>query len=157
MKFKIKKGNHYPNLTFPRICFSKVLEGTFILEGDFSYQIPKQYDTNKLIGLSDGWHHHSNSIRLGFRWNRDNNSTQLMIIRYLNGERFIEPIDYIQSNTLYYFRIEVRKTHYLVTVNSQTFTLLRESKWFLPRILLKPFFGGTTPAPKNFNFNINLI
>ena len=157
MKFKIKKGNHYPNLTFPRICFSKVLEGPFILEGDFSYEILKQYDTNKLIGLSDGFHHHLNSIRLGFRWSTKEAKTQLMIIRYLNGERFIEPIDYIQSNTLYYFRIEVRKTHYLVTVNSQTFTLLRESKWFLPRVLLKPFFGGTTPAPKNFNFNINLI
>ena len=157
MKFKIKKGNHYPNLTFPRICFSKVLEGTFILEGDFSYEILKQYDTNKLIGLSDGFHHHLNSIRLGFRWSTKEAKTQLMTIRYENGKRTIEPFDFILSDTLYYFRIEIRRNHYIVSLNNKTIALPRQSNWFFPRIVLKPFFGGTTSAPKNFNFKINLI
>ena len=157
MRFTIKKGNHYPNLTFPRICFSKVLEGTFILEGDFSYEILKQYDTNKLIGLSDGFHHHLNSIRFGFRWSTKEAKTQLMTIRYENGKRTIEPFDFILSDTLYYFRIEIRRNHYIVSLNNKTIALPRQSNWFFPRIVLKPFFGGTTSAPKNFNFKINLI
>lgn len=157
MKFTIKEGNHYPNLTFPLFRFTRVLEGTFILEGDFSYEILKQYDTNKLIGLSDGFHHHLNSIRLGFRWSTKEAKTQLMTIRYENGKRTIESFDFILSDTLYYFRIEIRRNHYIVSLNNKTITLPRQSNWFFPRIVLKPFFGGTTSAPKNFKFKINLI
>lgn len=157
MRFLIKKGRHYPNITFPVFRFSRVLDGTFYLKGDFSYAVPKQKDTNKLIGLSDGIHHHTNSIRIGFRWDPVKEKTELMSIRYVNGTRYIDPITFIDTNTLYYFRIEIKKSHYLLSINNKTVSLLRESKWFLPRIVLKPYFGGTATAPKDFNFKINLL
>ncbi len=156
MHFLIEKNSHYANFTWPRIIWSKVLEGTFSLKEDFSYNILLQKDTNKLIGLSDGWHHHNNSIRLGFRWNEREEKTEIMLIRYMNGKRTIVHLCFIKEGSINYYKIVIRKSCYEITLNERKVSIIRESKWFLPCILLKPYFGGITIAPKDFNFEITI-
>jgi hypothetical protein len=68
MNFIIEQGKHYCKQWWRlRFTTKKVLIGKATFLGDFSYDIgaKHQKDSNKLIGLSDSWHHHISSIRKG--------------------------------------------------------------------------------------------
>jgi len=157
MRFLIEKNSHYCNFNFfPFFTFSRKLCGTFKLIGDFSYEIDKQKDTNKIIGFSDSYHHHKSSVRIGWRWCEEENKTEILVIRYMNGERTITPLCFVNQDEENVFEIKISKHNYFVKVNNNSLYLLRMSGWKLwfPKIILRPYFGGTTKAPKDFEFNI---
>ena len=54
--FKIKKGNHYCNPTFPILTLKHEISGVICFR-DINYEIDRNYikDTNKIIGLSNNW------------------------------------------------------------------------------------------------------
>ena len=89
MIYKISKGNHKSKI-IPSLTFKSKISGLVCFKGDFSYDIGKeQKDTNKILGLSDSWHHHINSIRLGWRWSNEYNCIEIMTIQYKNKVRII--------------------------------------------------------------------
>lgn len=147
---KIKKGTHKP-FRLPELVLKNTIKGFVLFNGDFSYKIDKQEDTNKLFGFSDGWHHHQDSIRLGWRYYND--ELEIMTITYSNGKRNIKHLTYIESNTTYSFSIQIKGNEYIVNFGSSETIINRTSKWVFLRYVLKPYFGGSTKAPKDFKFN----
>lgn len=152
MIYIIKKGRHRSTYV-PEITCKNAIIGTFEFVDDPKYIIDKQKDTNKMIGLSDGIHHHWNSIRIGWRWNEKMNNIEFMTILYQRGERIIEHLCYM-SSTYNVFILRIEKNSYVITVNDVTHVIPRKSSWQGPRVVLNPYFGGTTVAPKEFTINI---
>lgn len=156
MEYKINKGWHYSNAFLPIFRINKVC-GTIKFLGDFEYYIDKQKDTNKLIGLSDSYHHHKNSIRLGWRWSKLMSKIEIMTILYSDSKRTIQHFCFIEDQAKEYeFEIKILKDYYVVIFNKQNVFIERTSSWCLPSVVLKPYFGGTTKAPKEFKFDIDL-
>lgn len=157
MVINIKKDNHYCDKIIP-IFRNKTISGKVIFQGEFKYDIDKrnQGDTNKLIGLSDSYNHHRDSIRFGWTWNTKVEKLELKYTLYRNSKRYIEHICFIESDKEYDFEISVAKGKYLLWFGGKYLEVYRSSKWFLPRKALMPFFGGDVPAPKKFTFNFNL-
>lgn len=157
MKRTIKKGNHY-SAFIPHLKFGITIAGTVKFVGDFSYDIgEKQSDTNKLIGLSDNWHHHKDSIRIGWRCNHKIGKFQAMVIVYQKGKRTIRFIDEFAPNKQHFFQISITNNNYIVIFNDKTMVFDRFSTWIGPRVILQPYFGGTEVAPKDFKFEFNLL
>ena len=153
MKRVIKKGCHISNF-FPNLTFSSKINGFVTFEGDFSYEIEKQKDTNKLIGLSDSWSHHKDSIRIGWRWDKKRECIELMSILYSGGNREIKPLLLLSKDkdaTISY-EIEILPKKYKITINGGDYLIDRKSTWKFLRVKLQPYFGGTTVAPKDFSF-----
>ena len=157
MKRKIKKGNHYSTI-IPHFTCKKSISGTVEFVGNFVYELSaeKQSDTNKVIGLSDNWHHHIDSIRIGFRFNKKLLKRQAMAICYVNGFRTICFLGEFLENKAYRFEIRISKTYYQIWFNGRHAIFDRTSKWFGPRIILQPYFGGTEVAPQDFRFEFKL-
>lgn len=157
MILRIKKENHYSNKLLP-LFKMRTISGHLKFNDDFSYEIDRvdQFDTNKVIGLSDSYHHHVNSIRIGWRWNRRVEKIEILYTVYRNSIRYIESICFIESDKFYDFEVSVIKGKYLLWFNDIYIEIYRSSKWFLPRYVLFPFFGGNTPAPKDFEFDIKI-
>ncbi len=154
MIYRIKKGCHRSSW-IPTITFSESISGSFSFLGDFEYAIDSQEDTNKLVGLSDGWTHHENSIRIGWRWN---DGLELMSIVYRDGIREIKPMGYIESNKEYKYLIIISDDFYGIKITSDNtkYSELfdRSSGWNFLRVILKPYFGGNNKAPKNFDIEL---
>lgn len=153
MIYTIKKNRHCSRLIPSLFCKDRI-KGDVVFHGDFSYEIERKGDTNKLIGLSDGLHHHNNSIRLGWRFY--NGKYQIMTITYAAGKRTISYLCDFETNKKYSFRIIIFKSHYYVEFDNIRKAIARKSSWRYPRFLLKPFFGGKEKAPKQFKFTINI-
>ena len=157
MDYKIKKGEHSSDRMFPFFAFSKKLVFDVKFIGSFSYRIKKQKDTNKLIGLSDSWHHHRNSVRVGWRWNSVAGNVELMAIIYNNGYRTIKHLKFLPSSKRVLISIEIQDNHYSIKINNEEFLFERTSRWKFIRYGLFPYFGGDTVAPKDFRFSIKKI
>jgi hypothetical protein len=154
MIIRIKKDKHRCNKIIPIIKLNTV-EGYVLFDGDFEYNILKQEDTNKLVGLSDSYFHHINSIRIGWRWSVKENKIEIMSILYRKSKRYIEHFCFIDEEDLYFkFKIVVTKNTYELSFGDCDKTIIRQNNWFLPRYVLFPYFGGSTTAPKDFIFNM---
>ena len=153
----IKKGNHRSNLRFPLLTFKKSIKVEVKFIGDFSYSIKKQKDANKLFGLSDSYHHHKDSVRVGWRWNNIVKKVELMVIVYSGGNRTIKHLRYLPINKRITIELEVKEGEYIIKLNNDEYSFERTSKWWFLRYGLFPFFGRTTVAPKDFQFTIKKI
>lgn len=153
MEIEIKKGNHYCNKWFPSFTFKSKISGSFKFIGNFYYDIEKQEDTNKLVGLSDSlFGHHRDSIRIGWRYFKDN--IELMAVIYRKGKRTIVKLSETTTEKTNTYLIDANRDSYVVIVNGQYWFFDRTSHYNFLRYKLKPYFGGTTKAPKNFKFEI---
>lgn len=150
----IKKGKHY-SFSFPSFDIMNEVSGFVKFVGDFEYNINKQGDTNKLIGLSDGFHHHQNSIRIGWRWDHKFDCIEVMSIVYNNGKREMSHLGYAFSDLNYFYKIKIHKYSYQVEFDTNKKEYYRTTKWNFIRYKLMPYFGGTTKSPKNFKFKFD--
>jgi len=157
--FTIKKGNHYSNrLWFPFLTLKRKINFTIKFENSLYYKLSsntKQKDTNKIFGISDSWHHHKNSIRIG--WRVINEFVEFMCYYYVDGKHYSQIIyvtEIKNSNKSFNGSIEIQKDKYIVKFKNGTCIIGRKSKWFGIRYLLFPYFGGTTVSPKDFKINI---
>lgn len=161
MVFQIKRGCHRSRL-IPSITTSTKISGKFKLIGDFSYEIQKQKDTNKLFGISDNFHHHIDSVRIGWRSNNVTNLVELMCIRYHKKTRDIFHLCYVETNIFYNFEIEILEDFYRIKIWNKDLDFKvecycpRESNWSFIRYLLYPYFGGKQSSPKDFEIEIIL-
>ncbi len=155
MLIRINKDDHYSNRILPKIKLNTI-SGTVKFIGDFSYIINSndQLDTNKLIGLSDSYHHHIHSARLGWRWNSKVGKIEILYTIYRSYKRYIESICFVESDVEYKFEVAVDENKYLFWFNDIYLEVYRTSNWILPRYVLFPFFGGDVTAPKDFEFEM---
>lgn len=156
--FKILKGNHSSQRRFPYFLFSNKINFTIKFESNPEYKlnsIQKQKDTNKLFGISDSFFHRKNSIRIGWRYIND--KIEILSYVYVNGKHTSKNICFIEKEKFkksFNCSIEITKNTYIITFNNLRLTENRKSKWFGPRYLLFPYFGGISKAPKDFLFKI---
>ena len=153
MVYKILKGHHRAGWFFDVTTKNK-LSGTIKFLGDVSYFIDLQKDTNKLIGLSDNWHHHKDSCRLGWRWNVVSKSVEIMTITYVKGKRTIKHLCFADDNEDYSYEIIINKNSYIYRFDTTISIVPRRSKWKWFRYICQPFFGGKTKSPKNIYIKI---
>ena len=163
MIYTIKPNSHYSSI-IPKIVCKNYIKGTITFLNDVEYQITRQGDTNKLIGLSDNWSHHKDSIRLGWRYYKG--KRQIMTIAYVKGKRSISYLCDFEVGVEYHFLIYISNSIYFVEFRKyEPFvffepelykSIYRQSTWKYPRLLLKPYFGGKEKAPKEFKIKIEL-
>jgi hypothetical protein len=153
MIYTIKPNSHY-SLIIPKIVCKNYIKGTVTFLNDVEYEITRQGDTNKIIGLSDNWSHHLDSIRLGWRYYKG--KRQIMTIAYVNGKRSILYLCDFEINKSYDFRITIHKDVYIIWFGFKNVWIDRKSDWKYPRILLKPYFGGKETTNKEFKIKIEL-
>lgn len=155
MNLKIAKGKHYCDKFWPIFTTKNEIKGTFQFLNSAEYHIDLQKDTNKIVGLSDSYYHRRSSIRLGWRWNVNENKIEIMTIKYEKGKRTIESLCFIENdNSENCFHIKIYKGYYLITFNNTTRIIKRNVKWIPFRYVCLPYFGGDTKAPQDFNFKL---
>lgn len=156
MIYKIKKGSHRSTF-WPKLTLKDTLVGTFKFIEGYDYSIEKQEDSNKLIGLSDNWHHHMDSIRIGWRVDpKTPKGVELVSIVYNNGVRKITSLTHVSVKKDYPFKIQIFDDEYVIKVNGMAIMLDRTSEWSGIRYQLSPYFGGTTKSPKDVLIDITL-
>lgn len=155
MIYTIKKGCHKSTI-WPSFTFKKSLSGSFRFKSGCEYVIDKQKDMNKLIGLSDNWHHHMDSLRIGWRYDLKKKTVELSYIVYKDNARHIGYLQHITINKEYNFKVEILEDKYVIQINGNTTYIERSSKWCGPRYKLNPYFGGTTKSPNEIIIDISL-
>ena len=148
MIFSIEKGRHRSSF-LPSFTFKNIISGQFSL---LEISEINSEDTNKIIGLSDNWHHHKDSIRIGWRYYK--NKVELMAYLYVDDKRIVEHLCYIDKKENIDFLLEIRSDEYVIWINEYTKKYKRESRWNFLRVILKPYFGGKDKAPKNIKLNL---
>ena len=161
MIYTIDKFRHRHNSWIPlfeRITWDNKVHFIFKFKTDPSYKVPNkedQKDTNKIFGISDSWHHHQHSVRIGWRHDSDTKETTYCVYYYRDGKRYTEDLGSLKMNQDIYVCIEIKKDCYRVTTIDKQVDIPRTSKWFGPRYFLFPYFGGQQVAPKQFKIKIN--
>lgn len=161
MIYTIDRFSHRHNSCIPllnRITWGRRVDFVFKFKSDPSYIVPNkedQKDTNKIFGISDGWHHHEHSVRIGWRHDFNTNQTTYCVYYYKDGKHYTEDLGPLKMNQDIYVCIEIKKDHYKVTTVDKSLEIPRTSRWFGPRYYLYPYFGGQQVAPKQFRIKIN--
>lgn len=155
MVYIIRKGNRRAGWFF-RLTRKNKISGTIKFLGDVSYFVDMQKDTNKIIGLSDNWNHHRDSIRLGWRYLPTTKEIEIMTILYSRGKRNIKHLCYTEDNVDKTFEIIINKKSYIVRYDTDIAIIRRESKWNWFRYYLWPFFGGVEASPKNIYIKLEI-
>lgn len=155
MVYKILKGNHRAGWFF-RLTRKNKISGTIKFLGDVSYFVDMQKDTNKIVGLSDNWYHHKDSVRLGWRFDSSRREIEIMTITYKKGIRFINHLCYCKDNEDYEYEIRINKGYYIYRFDTNISIVKRLSKWKFFRYTLFPFFGGREASPKNIYVKLEI-
>lgn len=155
MVYIIRKNRHRAGWFLKFTCKNKI-SGVIKFLGDVSYFVDKQFDSNKIVGLSDNWHHHKDSARLGWRYDKIGKVIEIMTITYVRGKRTIKHLCYTTDNDDKEFEIIITKNSYIYRFDTAISIVPRRSKWKLPRLILHPYFGGRTKSPKNIYLKITI-
>jgi len=164
-RFNIKSGKHRSGLYFrPILGNTSTISFNATFKDSCKYDIghPDQFDINKLIGLSYGYHH-SNSVRIGWRYNTATNKIDLLAYIYRNKIRLKEDecpvIMSIDLNETVYGMISNESGKFktiLYTQSNDYSENYYKSSSKLPKIgyILFPYFGGNQTAPHNMEINM---
>lgn len=155
MVYIIKRNRHRAGWFF-RFTFKNKISGTIKFLGNVSYYINKQKDSNKIIGLSDNWHHHKDSARLGWRYDPTRKEIEIMTITYKKGRIFINHLCYCKDNEDYSYEIIINKKSYIYRFGTDISIVPRLSKWNWVRYTCFPYFGGTEKSPKNIYIKVEI-
>jgi len=155
MVYKIEKGNHRAGWFF-RFTRKNKISGTIKFLGDVSYYINLQKDSNKIVGLSDGIHHHKHSARIGWRFDASRREIEIMTITYKKGIRFINHLCYCKDNEEYAYEIIINKGYYVYRFDTNISIVPRLSRWNCFRYTLGVYFGGKEPAPKSIYIKLEI-
>ena len=161
MKYLIKKGRHYANFTWNRLCpFTKLtISGTLKFDKDDWYSIDKldkDPDTgkpltgwNKLPGIAQAFGVHQNSGR--FAWQSNFNKEGYMsIVGYTHsggtGWRAV-PITEVQVDKEYPFIVKYEYDNWVFIMNHKEKSVIANKPKF--PVKCYPYFGGRSKAPCN--------
>lgn len=161
MEYIIKKGNHYSNwFNFPLFTiFKRSIKFQFMIDSSSHYTLNNEddYDWNKLFGLSNSWNHHQSSARIC--WRRLNEEQyQICLYTYDNGVRNISREMTLDYDTYYGARIIISTNNFYLLFKDSSLILPRRSNKLFPfKMVLKPYFGGTSVAPHDIKIKINTL
>lgn len=137
--YKIKKGNHYSGYRV-KFFLNKQEQKVSVLFNDscrYTGDIQLSEQINKLFGFGSIFIH-SNSSRIGWKYNPYSDMIDLFLYEYEKGKRKISLIQSINLN--------VRSSIKLTT----------EKKYFFGANCF-PYFGGEDSAPHDININIKYL
>ena len=161
MVYKIKKGNHY-SCFIPSISFNDTFNFQIKFLSDPSYiskSDKNQEDVNKIFGVSDSFHHHISSVRIGWFYDTKLKANQLVVYSYSNRIVRVDNLGLFNKNEVLDITLIIVKNHYLVhRKDTGSFQLIpRESNWNGPRYILHPYFGGNEVADKDYLIEIKRL
>jgi hypothetical protein len=160
MEYIIKKGKHYSNwFNFPFFTTRRSIKFQFMIDSSAHYTFNNEddYDWNKLFGLSNSWNVHQSSARLC--WRRLNEEQyQICLYTYDNGIKTISKETTLDYDTFYGARIIISSNNFYLIFKDSSIILPRKSESLLPiKLVLKPYFGGTSVAPHDIKIKINIV
>ena len=124
-------------------------------------KIPSPY-VNKLFGLSTSLNVHSNSIRVGWRYDVEKDAFELTPYVYENGIRTINHTESFYAKVGDTVVVTLNKTDEAISLTCNTIgpegsqfqiSLRRKHSW-IPVFLTHPFWGGYDAAPINMSFYV---
>lgn len=166
MLYTIKKGKHYCQWTLPQFHFHATgFKIRFSFDQSCLYsrtEMGQEWaDLNKLYGISLGLRHHKNSFRIAWRANDDH--IELFSYWYDDGVLHYEKLSDVSVEKEYAIVVDLTDTKASVTLfdkNAIKYEYSRvvynksgRTKNFIGYVL-RPYFGGTLPAPKDMSINI---
>lgn len=155
-KFIIKKGGHYSKPLFktPIFNFKSEISCYCMFTSSCLYELKSNKNQiNKLIGFSNGWHHH-NSIRVG--WVAENMTEDLKVIElfwysYEKGKRYSKHLGYVQVDEIFSLHINNINGYYTITFKDSDGNITTETSNIKIRKYwgynLYPYFGGKEKSP----------
>lgn len=131
---------------------------------------PKQGDTNKLFGFSQGFHQ-TNSARVGWRYDKKDNKIHICYYAYENGKNIInglwKDVCAVELNSTYVIKLSTVRldsntvTDSLKVLKDSTFEVIGEyvkTRNVKQKVrigyYLTPYFGGTMRAPHKMKIDM---
>jgi hypothetical protein len=156
----IKEGHHSTRRLFKFGIGRNFDMGRLVIfskECDYSLPYPDYLDINKLFGFSDGFNHHKNSIRVGWRNNRVQQQIDLFHYQYIDGKRKTEFLCSVPYETPVSIYISAKKKYHITKVIGRDLHIEKLSgrkkrHWF--HYFLYLYFGGNLVAPKDMDVSI---
>lgn len=164
--YTIKKDSHRSGYCFRPLIGNVSIGFSVLFDDNCKYDLGTidQLDINKLIGISYGYHH-TNSIRIGWRYNTATDKIELLPYIYTDGKRL--PIDELpiilsiptgkmvygmisQSNNKYKILLYTKDTGHSVCTFSSGDKELNKIGY-----MLFPYFGGNMKAPHKMNIDMS--
>ena len=157
---KIQEGHHSTRRLFKfglGLNFNMRRLVIFKPSCDYSLPYPDYLDINKLFGFSDGFNHHKDSIRVGWRNNRVQQKIDLFHYQYIDGKRVKEFLCGVGYDVPIEISIEAKKSYHVTTVKGldlhiEKLSGRRRRHWF--HYFLYLYFGGNLVAPKDMEVHI---
>ena len=176
MTYTIKKGTHRAQ----GMGWSVTLENKQVARVKFHdncrYDISyDQLDWNKLFGRStNGLWHHSNSMRVGWRYNKDIDQIEIGAYTYKKGKRQTEPqgfecsIGFVNIGEDFAISMEHKRWKYIFKLiqfigpSHEEVTELKMPAKKCPDIMtmsskLNLYFGGNRTAPHDMDVDIDFL
>lgn len=163
--YSIEKDSHRSGYYFKPFIGNKSLAFNAFFNDNCKYDIgnPDQLDINKLTGISFGYHH-TNSIRIGWRYNKSTDKIELLPYIYLNGKRLTEDkcpvIMSISTNQTIYGMLSHGNNNYKILLytrdSGHTEYKISTGSLSIPKIgyVLFPYFGGNINAPHRMSIDM---
>lgn len=121
------------------------IEGSAMFTPSCEYELTKNIgQINKLVGLSNGIDHHTNSIRIGWVFNED--KFDLYAYYYYKGDRNQHKMVSVETNEVFTYSINISESGYNININD-TEHIIEASQDIKTSYILWPYFGGEEPFP----------
>lgn len=151
----IKKGTHSP-LRLPCVTTDPEVRYHVTFMPSCRYDIgAEQGDINKLFGIGYLPHHHDNSVRIGWRYEKESDMIELLAYWYDNGVRHWESIGFVAIGQKIACGVSKVEDIHEVEAN------FRKARVPVrPRpvaYLLRPYFGGNMTAPHDIQIEMKRI
>ena len=118
---------------------------------------PESLQVNKLAGYAK-IHHHLESLRLGYRWNKETQRMDLFPYYYYKGKRTIATLPITSVRLDKYFRVSmtIRPNSYKLYVGKNSISTPSNFRTYIG-YELGPYFGGKIPAPHDMTIQIDNV
>ena len=158
LNYRIPKAEHYNSLKSFQLFEGDSLYFRFAFDSSAVYQTldpANQADWNKLMGFSDcGTLHHSNSIRLVWRYAPQKAQIEIGEYRYSGGERFFTSIGATAIGDTNTAAIIAGENNYHIMLNDMQVQRSRKCSTRMSSYWLYPYFGGDETAPHDISIHI---
>lgn len=114
-----------------------------------------QSDVNKLFGIGYAPHHHYNSARFGWRYEKSSDMIEIMAYWYLDGKRHMQSIVFVAIGHTLHYAIRRCADHHLLMVRNNTYSVPVARQ--MAGILLQAYFGGNKTAPHDIHINMTRL
>jgi hypothetical protein len=168
MIFRIPKGWHHALpfrfwLWWKKDHFS--WQVVFTPSCRYNFGNEDQYDQNKLCGIGYLPHHHKNSARFGWRYRPDLNQIELSAYCYIDGQRIIKSIAFVEFNKPYNIHISIGSGCYYFDViaphvreyESHGNVAVEHNLKRKLQYRLSVYFGGNRTSPGAMTINLKRI